>query len=114
MGRDHAKRAAFEHPRDVFGRVGGHSHERRDAGCQRCHAYLAGGFDRRAAVLHIHVNGIEARGLGDLGNLDLADQPDRHGRHYLAALKLLLDVVAQDAADRHATHAWSRPASGRP
>src|SRR5258708_30401813 len=35
MGRDHAKRAAFEHPRDVFGRVGGHSHERRDAGCQR-------------------------------------------------------------------------------
>ena len=52
-------------------------------------------------MLHVHIDGVEARGLGDLGDLDLAHQPDRHGCHHLVSRKLLLDVVAQDVADRH-------------
>src|SRR6202030_3649206 len=89
------------HPRDVFGRIGGYPHEWRDPGRKRRHADLAGGFDRGAAVLHVHIDGIEARGLGNLGDLTLTDQPDRHGCDHLAAGELLLDVVAQDVADRH-------------
>src|SRR5262249_46122156 len=78
-----------------------HAYERRDAGVERGHADLPGGLQREAGMLDIHVERVEAGGGGDARDLDAADKPHRHRRHHLVALELLLDVVAQDVADRH-------------
>ncbi len=104
MGRDDPERAPVEHPGDVFGGVGRHPHERRDARGQRGDADLARGLQRDAGMLNVDIEGIEARGRGDLGDLDLAHQAHRHRRHHLVPRQLLLDAVAQYVADPD-THA---------
>src|SRR6266478_9135489 len=52
-------------------------------------------------MLHIDVESIEAGGMGDVRDLDAADEPHRHGRNHLVARELLLDVVAQNIAWAH-------------
>ncbi len=101
MGRDHAERAAFQHARDVIGRIGGDPHERRDAGFERRDADLAAGLEREARMLKIDIEAVETRGRRDACDLAPAHQPHRHRRDHLVARELLLDVVAQDIADRH-------------
>ena len=94
MRRDHAERAAVEHALD-FGDAR-HAHERRDAGFERGDADLARGLERKARMLHIDIEAVEAGGLGDARDLDAAHEPHRHRGDDLAARELLLDVVAQD------------------
>jgi hypothetical protein len=50
-------------------------------------------------MLHVDIKRVEARGLGDLGDLDLPHQADNHRGDHLAAGELLLDAVVQDVAD---------------
>jgi hypothetical protein len=38
---------------------------------------------------------VEAGGLGDMGDLDAANEPHRHRRDDFAAGKLVLDMIAQ-------------------
>ncbi len=45
-------------------------------------------------MLHIDIEAVEARGLGDAGDLDAADEPHRHRGHDLVAGKLFLEVIA--------------------
>ena len=99
MGRDDAERAAVEHARDVFRGVGRHPHERGDAGGECGDADLARRLERDARVLDVDIERVEARGRGDLRDLDLAHEAHRHRRHHLVPLELLLDAVAQYVAD---------------
>ena len=45
-------------------------------------------------MLHIDIEAVEARGLGDARDLDAAHQPHRHRGDDLAAGELVLDVIA--------------------
>ena len=103
MRRDDAERAAVEHPRHLGD--AGHPHQRGHADVERGHADLTGGIEREARMLHVDIEAVETRGLGDARDLDAADQPHRHRGNDLAAGKLVLDVIAQDVVDlaRH----WS-------
>ena len=96
MRRDDAERAAVEHALHVG--QAGHAHERRDADFERGDADLARGFQRKARMLHIDIEPVEAGGLGDARDLDAANEPHRHRRHDLAARELFLTVVAQNVA----------------
>ncbi len=71
----------------------------RDAGFERGHADLAGGIEREARMLHIDIEAVETRGLGDARDLDAADEPHRHRGHNLAAGELVLDVITQNVVD---------------
>jgi hypothetical protein len=119
-----AERAAFEHPRDVLRRVGGHAHERRDAGFERRHADLAASVEREARMFEVDIERVEAGGARDPGDLDGAHEPHRHGRDHFVPRQLLFDVVAQDFAYRHVAPplaclaallfavSWPRPCAG--
>jgi hypothetical protein len=50
-------------------------------------------------MLDVDIERIEARGRGDLGDLDLAHQAHRHRRDHFVPRQLLLDAVAQYVAD---------------
>jgi hypothetical protein len=93
MRGDHAQRAGIEHPRH-FGDAR-HANERRDARFQRGDADLASGLERKARMLQIDIEAVEARGLGDAGDFDAADEPNRDRGDDFAAAKLVLDRVAQ-------------------
>jgi hypothetical protein len=93
MRGDHAQRAGIEHPRH-FGDAR-HANERRDARFQRGDADLASGLERKARMLQIDIEAVEARGLGDAGDLDAADEPHRHRGDHLAAGEPRLDMVVQ-------------------
>jgi hypothetical protein len=45
-------------------------------------------------VLHVHIEAVEARGLGDARDLDAVDQAHGHGGGDLAARELFLQVIA--------------------
>jgi hypothetical protein len=45
-------------------------------------------------MLHVHVEAVEARGLGDAGDLDAVDESHGHGGGHLAAREFLLQMVA--------------------
>jgi hypothetical protein len=51
-------------------------------------------------VLDVDIERVEAGRPGDARDLDAADEPHRHRGDDLAARELLLDVVAQDLAQR--------------
>jgi len=71
-----------------------HSHEWRHADLQRRHADLACGLEGKTRVLHVHIEAVEARGLGDARDLDAVDQAHGHGGGDLAARELFLQVIA--------------------
>ena len=98
MWRDHPHRAAVQDAADILGRVRRHAHQRGDADLLRRDADLAGGVDRQRVVLHIHIQRVEAGGLGDLRDLDRAAQADGHRGDDLAARQFLFCVVAQNVA----------------
>ena len=101
MRRDHAERAGVQDARDIVGRVRRNPHRRHDADVEAGHADLPGGVHRQRRMLQVDVEHVEARRLGDAGDLDGAAEPHRHRGHDLAAGELFLDVVAQDVAGRH-------------
>src|SRR5262245_6422103 len=82
-------------------RVGGNPHERCDAGFERSHADRRAGLERDGGMLQVHVERIEPGGGGDARDLRRAHEPHRHRGHHLVALKLFLDIVAQDVGDPH-------------
>ena len=45
-------------------------------------------------MLHIDIEAVEARRLGDAGDLDAMDEAHRHGGGHLAAGELFLQMVA--------------------
>ena len=57
-------------------------------------------------VLQVDIEHVEARGLGDAGDLDGAAEPHGHRGDHLAAGELVLDVVAQDVARGHFGHSF--------
>ncbi len=97
MRRDDAERAGIENALHVAD--AGHADEWRDADFERGDTDLAHAFQRKARMLHVHIEAVEARGFGDPRDLDAADEPHRHRGHDLVAGELFLHMVAQDIAD---------------
>jgi len=54
-------------------------------------------------VFEIHIERVEAAGLGDPGNFDAANKPHEHRCHDFVARELLFDIVAHNLArcERH-------------
>jgi hypothetical protein len=92
VGRDDAKRAAIEHPLDLVDAW--HPHQGSHAHLERRHADLARCLEGKTRVLHVHIEAVEARGLGDAGDLDAVNEAHGHGGGDLVARELFLQVVA--------------------
>jgi hypothetical protein len=92
MGRDDAERAAIEHALHLVNTR--YADQRSHLHLKRRHADLAGGLEGKARMLHIDIEAVEARRLGDAGDLDAVDEAHRHGGRNLAAGELLLQTVA--------------------
>jgi hypothetical protein len=99
--RNDTERAAVEHALDVFRRIGGHTHHRREAGGKGGKAELAGGVERQRRMLEVDIEHVEAGGLGEPRDLHAARQPHRHRGDQLVAREFLLDHVAHDFACFH-------------
>ena len=70
MRRDDAERAGVQDARNIVRRVRGHPHRRHDADVEAGQADLPGGIHRQRRMLQVDVEHVEARGLGDPGDLD--------------------------------------------
>jgi hypothetical protein len=58
-----------------------------------------GAFERKARMLHVDIEAVEARGLGDARDLDAVHKPHGHRGDDLVAGELFLHVIAQNVAD---------------
>ena len=101
MWRDDPECAAVEYARNIFRRVAGYANHGGDPGAQRGQTDLSGGFERKARMLHVDIEHVEASGLCDLGYLDATHQTHRHRGDDLVACQLLLHSVTDNIFGLH-------------
>ena len=93
MRNDHALCAPIQNAAHVAGKVARHAHQWRDAMAQCGHTNGGGGVMRDGAVLHVHINGVEATGSGHGGNVRGARLAQAHAKHQALVVQGLLCQV---------------------